>query len=117
MGEDFIVSCIERTESRARLRALVPHDLRYFSGHFEGNPVLPGIAQLIGLAHQRGRETFGDLGREKRIARVKFEAMIRPGDALDLVLERSTSGDEAQLRFTIARGDERCASGVIVYAS
>lgn len=115
MSEDFIVTCLERTESHARLRALVPDDLRYFSGHFDGNPVLPGIAQLMGLAHQRARESFGELGREKRIARVKFEAMIRPGDTLEVALERKVDGGETHLRFVIARGDERCASGVIVY--
>jgi 3-hydroxymyristoyl/3-hydroxydecanoyl-(acyl carrier protein) dehydratase len=115
MGEDFIVTCVERTESHAQLLALVPHDLRYFSGHFEGAPILPGIAQLVGLAHQRGREMFGELGHEKRIARVKFEAMIRPGDSLDVSLERNAVGDEVHLRFTITRSEERCASGVIVY--
>lgn len=117
MSEDFVVERAEVEGERARLRVLVPRDLRFFEGHFEGNPMLPGIAQLLGLAHRRGRELFGDLGRETKIARVKFEAVIRPGDALDVVLERSPGirEGETQVRWEIARDGARCASGVIVY--
>ncbi|MDQ3037430.1 MAG: hypothetical protein M3Y87_33860 [Myxococcota bacterium] len=119
MSEDFVVERVEVTDTRAHLRAAVPQDLRYFEGHFEGNPMLPGIAQLVALAHRRGREVFGELGREKRIARVKFESVIRPGDVLDLVLERGPGlGEgETQVRFEIAREGTRCASGVIVYGA
>jgi 3-hydroxymyristoyl/3-hydroxydecanoyl-(acyl carrier protein) dehydratase len=118
MTEDFVVERVEVEGDRARLRVIVPADLRYFEGHFEGRPMLPGIAQLVGIAHQRGREVFGDLGRERRMARVKFEAVIHPGDALDVVLERSVGlrEGETQVRFEIARDGARCASGVIVYA-
>lgn len=112
-----MVEELERTGERARLRASVPNDLRFFEGHFEGDPMLPGIAQLLALAHRRARTAFGDLGREKRIVRVKFEAVIRPGDVLDVMLERSAGiGEgETQVRFEIARDGTRCASGAIVY--
>lgn len=117
MSEDFVVERVEVTETRAHLRASVPQDLRFFEGHFEGNPMLPGIAQLVALAHRRAREVFGDLGTEKRIARVKFESVIRPGDELDVVLERGPglAAGETQVRYEIARAGTRCASGVIVY--
>lgn len=90
----------------------------FFEGHFEGNPMLPGVAQLVAIAHRRARETFGDLGREKRIVRVKFEAVIRPGEAIDLRLERSEGPGEGetQVRFEITREGTRCSSGTIVYA-
>lgn len=118
-SEDFVVERLEVTEARAHLRASVPHDLRFFEGHFEGNPMLPGIAQLVVLAHRRAREVFGDLGREKKIARVKFEAVIVPGDVLDVVLERGPglAEGETQVRFEIRRDATRCASGVIVYGA
>lgn len=119
MSEDFVVEEIERTDDVARLRASVPRDLRFFEGHFEGNPMLPGIAQLLALAHRRARAAFGELGREKRIVRVKFEAVIRPGDVLDLTLERGPGigAGETQVRFDISREGTRCASGAIVYAA
>jgi 3-hydroxymyristoyl/3-hydroxydecanoyl-(acyl carrier protein) dehydratase len=119
MSEDFGVHEVARTAERVVMRVSVPPDLRFFEGHFEGEPMLPGIAQLLALAHRRAREVFGALGREKRIVRVKFEAVIRPGDALDLVLERSAgSGEgEAQVRFEITRDGARCASGAIVYGA
>ncbi|UJR82615.1 hypothetical protein [Sandaracinus amylolyticus] len=117
MSEDFVVREVERTPERAVLRATVPVDLRFFEGHFEGNPMLPGVAQLVALAHRRAREVFGALGREKRIVRVKFEAVIHPGDELDVTLERSAGSapGETQVRFDISRDGTRCASGAIVY--
>lgn len=119
MSEDFIVEELERSAERARLRASVPHDLRFFEGHFEGDPMLPGIAQLLALAHRRARASFGGLGPEKRIVRVKFEAVIRPGDVLDVTLERGAGigAGETQVRFDISRDGTRCASGAIVYGS
>lgn len=115
-SEDFVVERIAVSADAAHLRASVPLDLRYFDGHFEGNPMLPGIAQLIALVHRRARESFGALGREKRIVRLKFEAVIKPGDVLDVHLERGPAKDGGiQVRFEIRRGETRCASGAIVY--
>jgi 3-hydroxymyristoyl/3-hydroxydecanoyl-(acyl carrier protein) dehydratase len=116
--EDFVVEQVEASASRARLRVSVPAELRYFEGHFEGNPVLPGIAQLVALVHRRAREVFGALGTERRLVRVKFEATIRPGDVLEVALDlepSATRPGETQLRFAISRGETRCASGGIVY--
>ena len=52
---------------------------------------------------------FGALGREKRIVRVKFEAVIHPGDELDVTLERSVGSapGETQVRFDISRDGKR----------
>jgi 3-hydroxymyristoyl/3-hydroxydecanoyl-(acyl carrier protein) dehydratase len=120
MTEDFVVEQLALEGDRAHLRASVPHDLRYFEGHFEGSPMLPGIAQLLALVHRRAREVFGAIGRESGIVRLKFEATIRPGDVLDVHLERQhlerpEAPRETQVRFRILRGETRCASGAIVY--
>jgi hypothetical protein len=43
--------------------------------------------------------------------------VIRPGDLLEVILERSAASGqgETQVRFSIAREGTRCASGAIVY--
>jgi 3-hydroxymyristoyl/3-hydroxydecanoyl-(acyl carrier protein) dehydratase len=113
---DFVVERIEAGAGRARLRAEVPLDLVFFEGHFEGRPMLPGIAQLLALVHRRARELFPGLGDEKRLVRLKFEATIVPGDVLEVLLERADAAEESTVRFEIRRGEVRCASGGIVYA-
>ena len=110
---------VERVEvgpSTAHLRTAVPPDLRFFEGHFDGDPVLPGIAELLLLVHRRARELWGELGRERRITRLKFEQAIRPGDALDIHLDRSATDEETVVRFRIERGGQACATGAIAYA-
>lgn len=113
---DFVIERVGVSPERAHLRAEVPGDLLYFEGHFEGRPMLPGIAEVLVLVHRRAREVFGALGRERRIVRLKFEAVIHPRDVLDVHLEKSERDGETRLEFRIVRGEERCASGVIVYA-
>ena len=112
---DFVIERVDVSPAHAHLRAVVPADLLYFEGHFEGRPMLPGIAEVLLLVHRRAREVFGALGAEKRMVRLKFEAVILPGDALDVHLERSEKDGETRVEFRILRGEQRCASGAIVY--
>ena len=113
---DFVIERVSASPDAAHLRAQVPADLLYFEGHFEGRPMLPGIAEVLLLVHRRAQEVFGPLGAEKRMVRLKFEAVIVPGDLLDVHLARSEKDGEARIEFRILRGDERCASGAFVYA-
>lgn len=117
---DFVIERVEVSPDAAHLRAHVPADLLYFEGHFAGRPMLPGIAEVLLLVHRRAREVFGPLGAEKRMVRLKFEAVIVPGDVLDVHLARTEARSEtvaeARIEFRILRGDERCASGALVYS-
>jgi len=113
--EDFVVETLSATVDEAHLRAWVPDDLRWFEGHFEGRPMLPGIAQLLLLVQRRGIEVFGPLGREHRIVRLRFEAVIEPGDIVDVHLERRPEVDGLRLQFVVERAGTACASGAIVY--
>jgi 3-hydroxymyristoyl/3-hydroxydecanoyl-(acyl carrier protein) dehydratase len=117
MSPDFVVRRVAVDAASAHFHASVPHDLVFFEGHFEGNPILPGIAELLVLVQRRAREVWGPLGREKRLVRMKFERAIRPGDELDVHLTREVGEPETQLRFRIERGGATCASGAIVYAT
>ncbi|MEM1413588.1 MAG: hypothetical protein AAGH15_01745 [Myxococcota bacterium] len=89
----------------------VPRDLRYLDGHFPGNPIVPGVAQLI-LVEGAARRAFPDLGATQGIGRLKFRARIDPGDEVEVALERRT----ADVRFTIRRGETECTKGVLLVA-
>ena len=91
----------------------VPANLRWFEGHFDGNPVLPATVQL----HEVLRLTatiWPNLTALRRITGAKFRRPIRPLDSLRLRLERTRGATKT--RFTFVRGDEICSLGVFEFA-
>lgn len=104
----------------ARLR--VPHDLRHFEGHFDQNPMLPGVAEILEVVDREARHAFPALvsAGAKRMTRLKFLAVILPGDELAVHLSLSTEG-EPQLRYRIDRvfadRAETAASGALTYTA
>jgi len=102
-----------------RVPVAVPAGSLYFEGHFEGRPMLPGVAQVVAMAHAQAEVHFGPLGPARRLARLKFQAVVKPGDGLLLELTREP-GDETKVRFVLAlrrdgEAPETASSGVLVY--
>jgi 3-hydroxymyristoyl/3-hydroxydecanoyl-(acyl carrier protein) dehydratase len=106
----------EGDERHVRLR--VPARSRFFEGHFEGRPMLPGVAQVVAIAQREAERTFGALGTPRRMSRLKFQDVIVPGDALALTLTREV-GEGTLVRFRIERllpeGARIASSGTITY--
>lgn len=93
-----------------RVEVYVPTTLKYLAGHFPGNPVVPGIAQLV-LVERTVKRVFPDLGAPRSLSRLKFEARIDPGDDLLVTVERT----DEKVRFTIVRGETSCSRGTFTY--
>jgi 3-hydroxymyristoyl/3-hydroxydecanoyl-(acyl carrier protein) dehydratase len=80
----------------------------WFSGHFPGDPILPGIAQLKMVADLITKSTTGALCFTG-LSRVKFRKIVRPGDVLDI---KVTHGDKkGQYIFKITSRDDDVCSG------
>jgi 3-hydroxymyristoyl/3-hydroxydecanoyl-(acyl carrier protein) dehydratase len=62
----------------------VPPDSPWFSGHFPGDPILPGVAQ-IGMVKDVIRQARGRDLSVSAVRRVRFKQIIRPDDKLNLV--------------------------------
>ncbi len=85
----------------------------WFNGHFPGDPILPGIAQLNMVTTSIARVLQKNLSL-KSIARVKFKQLIRPGDILDI---HAVSGKkENSYSFTITSKQQTVCSGRLVLA-
>lgn len=97
---------LDTSPDSARLALTVPPGLRYFSGHFPGLPILPGVVQLQWAMVFAGRYLGVGSGIE-RVTGLKFSRILRPGAEVTLVLERVPGG--FGFRFENEAGT--CSSG------
>ncbi|HZB90470.1 MAG TPA: hypothetical protein VE397_03445 [Stellaceae bacterium] len=100
---------VRRSEKSVELALLAPRSMLYFSGHFPGHPILPGVVQVdwaIRLARRF-------LSLEKAAARsiqVKFRKPMPPETAMVLALAIDAGG---RLAFEYRDGEGICSSGRI----
>ncbi|MDX9787140.1 MAG: MaoC/PaaZ C-terminal domain-containing protein [Desulfobacterales bacterium] len=89
----------------------VPVASPWFQGHFPGNPVLPGIAQL-GLVFDVIRQALKADLRVTQVSRVRFKQMVLPDDRLTVrVLPKV--GRSGQYAFRILKQEELVCIGDI----
>lgn len=91
----------------ARFELELDPALRWFDGHFPGQPILPGVAQLH-IASLLAERTWGAPATGREMSRIKFRRVMQPGDRITLTLVRSGAG---RLDFRYMLGDEIMASG------
>ena len=91
-------------------RLTVPEDHPAFAGHFPGAPVLPGVV-LLDLALQFAP---GACAGVRQIASAKFFSPVLPGESLVFSYGGTAS---AGLRFDVACGARKVASGTLVLAA
>jgi 3-hydroxymyristoyl/3-hydroxydecanoyl-(acyl carrier protein) dehydratase len=100
------IRSLSSSPDTARLALAVPADLRFFSGHFPGLGILPGVVQLHWAIVFAGRY-LGVTSGVERITGLKFSRILRPGAEVTLVLERMPAG--FGFRFESEAGT--CSSG------
>ena len=79
----------------------IPSDHPAFTGHFPGNPILPGVTILDIVARTLGKPLAG-------FRRVKFLSPVRPGEVLLVELTHGSKGDQT---FTIHVRDRIVCEG------
>lgn len=94
-------------------KARVPSDSPWFCGHFPGEPILPGIAQL-GMVFDAITRGVGRKLVIRSVSRVRFKQAVRPGDRLEIVA--APRKDEVEsYRFRITIEKEVVCSGVMTF--
>lgn len=106
----------------------VTYNEEFFQGHFPGQPVMPGVLQLEGMAQLGGIVLCGHLNKKNKLAflisldRVRFRKTVVPGDQLRIEAEvvksslhtgavkaramvRGATVCEAQIRYMIVNAE------------
>jgi len=93
------------------LNLSIPPDLAFFSGHFPKTPVLPGVVQ-VDWAMVLGQQLLALPPRFAGMEVLKFQQLVRPGDAIELTLRFDS--ERAKLHFAYRNATAPCSSGRIV---
>jgi 3-hydroxyacyl-[acyl-carrier-protein] dehydratase len=79
------------------------------SGHFPGNPVVPGVVILNELV--RATEAWLHwTGEPLSVASVKFMRLLRPSEPFTFLLEQLS---EHRVSFAVLRGQTKIAAGTL----
>ena len=106
-GLTVVQEAVDATGWRARLR--VEASSRAFRRHFEGEPILPGVAHLVIVGHAL-RALGGPLATLGGLPSVRFRQVVRPGDVLDVSVARPDA--EGLCRFEMKTGGTLAVAGV-----
>lgn len=96
-------------------RIFVPEDCIWFTGHFPGEPILPGIA-LVHTVYEAVLMEAQDRGETVKISslkRIRFTGPVRPGDTLLLSIIGEDVNEERLYKFTVAVKENIVSSGLV----
>jgi 3-hydroxymyristoyl/3-hydroxydecanoyl-(acyl carrier protein) dehydratase len=96
------------TPPDAEMRIAIPADLEYFTGHFAGAPVVPGVVQLK-WAIDTARRLLGAGGELQGMEALKFQQVMQPGVVATLTLKWVAA--ERKLYFSYVSAAARFSSG------
>jgi 3-hydroxyacyl-[acyl-carrier-protein] dehydratase len=100
--------------TEASLTVKVPASSRCFDGHFDGAPILPGIAHLA-LVLDACATRFGVPCELTGVGDVRWRRPIRPGEELAITITGELS--DPSIRFSIRCGTEIASSGTVMIAA
>lgn len=100
----------QREGNQAQLLLKVEPELFWFRGHFPGQPLLPGVAQLEWVMHY-GCQLLANGWRFNRVDNIKFQHPIVPGKILRLTLTWQPEKQLLAFTYSLAEGEtEKTAS-------
>ncbi|MDO6618474.1 thioester dehydrase [Pseudomonadota bacterium] len=100
------------TDDGISWQLFVAAELDFFKGHFDEQPVLPGVTQLD-WAIQLGSNAFGYEPTVATLEVLKFQQLLLPNSHVELFISHNAA--KAKLTFVYRDADKRFASGRIAF--
>ena len=96
--------------------AYVPMDSPWFSGHFPGEPILPGIAlvHMVEQAILKDAETRNERIKLDTLRRIRFFQPVRPGETISINISGEEVDEEILFSFKVTNKENIVCSGVII---
>jgi len=96
--------------------AYVPMDSPWFSGHFPGEPILPGIAlvHMVEQAILKDAETRNERIKLDTLRRIRFVQPVRPGETISINISGEEVDEEILFSFKVTNKENIVCSGVII---
>jgi len=93
----------------------VPENCIWFTGHFPGEPILPGIALVHTVYEiiQRDAQDRGESVRISSLKRIRFTGPVRPGETLLLNLTSEDLKTERLYNFKVVLEEKIICSGQV----
>jgi 3-hydroxyacyl-[acyl-carrier-protein] dehydratase len=110
----YVIEFTKLVEGQMTARVSVDSGSPWFAGHFPGDPVLPGIAQLKMVADLIAGFRKDDVYLSG-LSRIRFKKIVRPGEALDI--HAAPAGKNNQYAFRITSSSSDICSGLMLFAS
>jgi 3-hydroxymyristoyl/3-hydroxydecanoyl-(acyl carrier protein) dehydratase len=83
----------------------------WFSGHFPGEPILPGIA-LLGMVFEAIKQACDKNLIISGVKRVKFKKIIKPGDKIQIIA-REKNDDNSLYTFQVMVDSQIACNGIM----
>jgi 3-hydroxymyristoyl/3-hydroxydecanoyl-(acyl carrier protein) dehydratase len=103
------------TEKSLLLTLGIAPEAVVFQGHFPGQPILPGVAQ-IDWAVRFSHHYFGDIGIFSGMERIKFHRIVQPQARMRLRLDRQSARGRLIFDYRQATDGLLCASGCLRFS-
>ena len=107
------VSYISRNELESRIR-LDPSS-EWFSGHFEGAPIVPGVLMLslvVEMVRRHGRREHRNL-EVSGFLKVRIKKIVFPDEEIRITVEAMPVESRADLKFELTREGVQVAKGIL----
>jgi 3-hydroxymyristoyl/3-hydroxydecanoyl-(acyl carrier protein) dehydratase len=89
-------------------------DSRCFDGHFDGEPILPGVVHLaLALTACAKRHEAGSARVLTGVKDLRFRRKLHPGDEVEIVL--IDGREPLSVRFEIRCGGELATAGLLLF--
>jgi len=90
----------------------VPADYVFFRGHFDGLPILPGVAQLTEIVVPLAKRRHPSLGALTSLDRVRFRRPVFPGETIRVALG---GGPSRKMTFELEVDGRVVANGSMTF--